>query len=344
MARQDTFPDITASPLGCTWERYVDQLTREHGGWTALTNLLIRRAGPSVGLPIDPGTIERGLRRLRVRGNASGGQYGRWLLRYFGVPRPLEDTARWMGQYHSRFSDLPLSLRAAQLWLWDRPPIAESPAACWIHLGLASLALRQGDLDDTRRRLTQARAAASPSSQVATVSPSPQIATGSSSVQIATAWIEAALLEARLESDAGHPARAAEVLTETGGWIAELPAGPERDCYHARCADQRAYQLLHGDPAPRPAQAARLYRSINASSPAAFARFRRDHGLAYCHWRLGDHERAVRHARAAIEQAGDAGLLRFRVMALELLAHIEPREARTLRRRAANIVAELVDS
>ncbi|MET7332170.1 hypothetical protein [Nonomuraea sp. NPDC005650] len=306
------------SPMGCTWQRYLEQLTCEHGGWTALTHMLIRRAGPSVGLPCDPGTIERGLRRLKTRGNAPGGQYGRWLLHYFGVPRPLEHTARWMGQYHSRFADLPLSLREAQLWLWDRPPIAESSAACWIHLGLASVALRRGDLEGARLRLVRA----------------------SGATQLA-AQIESALLEARLEMDAGQAARADEVLTRAQSQIALLPSDGERDCYHARWADQRAYHLIHAQPEARLSQAARLYRSIDARSPASFALFRRDHGLAYCHWKLGDRDRALRHVRAAIERAGDAGLLRLRVMALQLLAHIEPREARRLRRRADRIVAEL---
>lgn len=306
------------SPTGCTWQRYLEQLTDEHGGWTALTHLLIRRAGRSVGLPDDPGTIERGLRRLKTRGNAPGGQYGRWLLRYFGVPRPLEDTARWMGQYHARFADLPLSLREAQLLLWDRPPIAESPAACWIHLGLASVALRRQDIDDARLRLTRASGMTQP-----------------------TAQVESALLEARLDMDAGLPARADEVLAQVQGQITRLPPGGERDCYHARWADQRAYHLIHAEPVARLSQAAGLYRSIPARSPAAFALFRRDHGLAYCHWKLGDRDRATRHARAAVEHAGDAGLLRFRVMALQLLGHIEPREGRRLRRRADRIIAEL---
>jgi hypothetical protein len=88
-------------------------------------------------------------------------------------------------------------------------------------------------------------------------------------------------------------------------------------------------------------QAVRLYRSIDAGSTAAFARFRRDHGLAYCHWKLGDRRRALGQARAAVEHAGDAGLLRFRAMALQLLAHLAPREARGLRRRASTIAAEL---
>jgi tetratricopeptide (TPR) repeat protein len=318
---QDTIPDIAVtdgvSPLGCTWQRYLEQLTAEHGGWTALTQLLIRRAGPSAGLPEDPGTIERGLRRLRARGNAPGGQYGTWLLRHFGVPRPLEDTARWMGQYHSRFSDLPLQLREAQLLLWDRPPIAESPAAGWVHLGLASVALRRRELDAAGERLDRV------------------------GTRVAAARLEAELLRARLAMDRGRSAEAEAVLADLAAPVADLPAGPERDCYHARWADQRAYHLIHAGPVPRLRPAARLYASINARSRAAFALFRREHGLAYCHWRLGDHDRAVRHARAALEHAGDAGHLRFRVLALQLLAHIEPGEAGVLRRRAGRINAEL---
>lgn len=307
-----------ASPPGCTWQRYLEQLADEHGGWTALTHLLIRRAGPSAGLPDDPGTIERGLRRLKTRGNGPGGQYGRWLLRHFGVPRPLDDTARWMGQYHSRFADLPLSLCEAQLWLWDRPPIVGSSAACWIHLGLASVALRRRDLQGARLRLARGSDAPHPAAQA-----------------------EETLLEARLAMDAGQAAGADELLTRAHAQITELPPGDERDCYHARWADQRAYHLIHAGPVARLSQAARLYQSINARSPAPFALFRRHHGLAYCQWKLGNTDLAIRHARTAAQHAGDAGLLRCRVMALQLLAHIEPGEARGLRRRADRIIAEL---
>lgn len=329
-----------ASPLGCTWQRYLEQLTREHGGWTALTQLLMRRAGTSVGLPDDPATIERGLRRLRSRGNAPGGQYGIWLMRYFGVPRPLADTARWMGQYHSRFSDLPLTLREEQLWLWDRPPIAESAAARWIHLGLASVAMRRRDLDGARHWLARVTAQGGTGSLEATAGVEARL-------PAAIVSVEATLLEARLAMDAGQPSLAEEVLGRAQAEVAGLPAGDDRDCYHARWADQRAYQLIHARPAPqlgevaRLREAARLYRSINGRSPVAFVRFRRDHGLAYCHWKLGDHERATRHARAAVDHAGDAGLLRFRALAMNLLAHIEPAEARTLRDRAGRIIAEL---
>jgi len=307
------------SPLGCTWERYLEQLTAEHGGWTALTHLLIRRAGEAIELPDDPGSIERALRRLRSKGNAPGGQYGRWLVRYFGVPQPLEDTARWMGQYHGRFADLPVSLREAQLRLWDRPPIAESPAACWIHLGLASVALRRGDRASAEQRLARVRGPSVP----------------------AAAQAEALLMHARLAMDGGDAAGAQRALDDAETPIAALADGVDRDCYRARWLDQRAYHLIHGGPKPQLAAAARLYRSIDARSPAAFALFRRDHGLAYCHWKLGDAARAAEHARAAVEHAGDAGLLRFRAMALELLAHIDPRQAGAARARARRIAAEL---
>jgi hypothetical protein len=301
------------NPLGCTWQRYVEHLAADHGGWTALTRLLMERAGPSVGLPDDPGTIERGLRRLKTRGNAPGGQYGHWLLSYFGVPSPLEETARWMGQYHGRFADLPLSLCQAQLWLWDRPPIAESPAASWIHLGLAAIALRRGDPDGARLRLDRVRDATDPA-----------------------ALVEAALLDARLETET---TRVEKALAQAQAGIERLPPGGERDCYHARLVDQLAYNLTHTGPDKDLAQAIRLYESIDGHSQAAFARFRRDHGLAYCHWKLGSHDRAVRHARTAATHAGDAGLLRFRVMALQLLARIEPRQELTTRAQA--MIAEL---
>lgn len=118
--KQDMIPDIEEP--GCTWGHYIEHLVVLHGGRAALVDLLIHRGSDVVDLPTDPQTIERAIRRLGTRGNGDGGKYGRWLIRYFGVPRPLIETARWMGQYHSRFSDLPTSLRYSQLLLWDRTP------------------------------------------------------------------------------------------------------------------------------------------------------------------------------------------------------------------------------
>ncbi|MFT3713744.1 MAG: hypothetical protein QM817_39295 [Archangium sp.] len=316
-ARQDTIPDIGSPPLGCTWERYVETLILEHGGLTALTQLLIRRAGKNTELPDDPGSIERALRRLRSRGNEPGGQYGRWLLKHFGVPAPLEQTAKWMGQYHSRFSDLPRSLRESQLWLWDRPPIAESSAGGWIQLGLASVALERGEFAVAAER--QKRAA------------------GLSGA----GRVEAELLAARLESQQGVDVF--ERLRRVEALVAELPRGADRECYRARVLDQLAYAHSHAKPA-RHAEARKLYASIaDDDSTAAFARFRRHHGLAYCEWKLGRTARAARHAELAAEHAGDAGLLRFRAQALSLLAAIAPKRAKALETRIKSIRAATFD-
>lgn len=312
----------SAPPSGCTWGRYLDELCAASGGLTALTHLLIRRASNATALPDDPGSIERALRRLRTKGNAPGGQYGRWLLKYFGVPSPLADTAKWMGQYHSRFSDLPLALREAQLWLWDRPPIAESPVAGWIDLGLAGVALARRRHDEALGRLARAKRR-SPSAQ---------------------ASVEAALLEARLLSDLGQREAVTAALERAEPLVAQLPRGLERTCYQARLLDQRGYALAHARP-PDLLAARALYAAIAETTAAPFVAFRRSHGLAYCDWKLGRRRRATTEARAALEHAGDAGLLRFREQALRLLAHLSPREeAKHLRARAAGIAQSLADT
>lgn len=303
-------PDIEAP--GCTWARYVEHLSAAHGGRAALVDLLIRRGDSLVDLPTDPQTIERAIRRLGTKGNGDGGKYGRWLIRFFGVPEPLRDTAKWMGQYHSRFADLPTSLRHSQLLLWDRPPMCESPVAVWIHLGLASVAMRRNQTDEARTRLDKAR------------SDDP------------AAVIEASLLAARLASDAGHEVDA--VLRESELRLAAI-APEERADYAARVADQRAYQLLRASP-PRIHDAQELYAGITAHTP--FSAFRRSHGLAYCAWKLGEHELARQYARAAAEHAADGGLVRFRVQSLMLLARISGGdEGDALRARAQQMARTL---
>ena len=109
------------TPPGLTWEAYVDHFVAQVGGWTALADELIRRAPPDAEVPSDLLSVEKGLRRLARRDHRPGGQYGRWMLRFFGVPPSVEDWTRWLAQYHSRFADLPTSLRLEQLRLWDRP-------------------------------------------------------------------------------------------------------------------------------------------------------------------------------------------------------------------------------
>src|SRR5688500_9544965 len=124
-------------PAGLTWGDLVAAWRTELGGLTALAEELMRRAGHAE-LPRDLGSIERGLRRLGERGHQDGGQYGRWLDRFFGMPPSIESWVRWMGQYHRRFADLPVSLCRQQLAMWDRPPVRDSAAGAWIDLGVAS--------------------------------------------------------------------------------------------------------------------------------------------------------------------------------------------------------------
>ncbi len=305
-------------PHGCTWGRYVELLTQEHGGLTPMVDLLIRRAGAQVQLPEDPQSIERGVRRLAAKGNAPGGQYGRWLLRFFGVPRSLRAQARWMGQYHSRFSDLPRAMCESQLLLWDRPPICESSEAAWIRLGLATVAMRQNDERAARTLLEK-------------VNP-----------QEPAARAEALLLEARLAPSE----RASVLLSELRSWIDTIEPPEERACYLARCCDQQAYALSHpSEGAPRYEEAQAVYLQIPQDCELPFVQFRRAHGLAYCAYKLGSSQ-ASAHAEAAVGYAGDGGLIRFRVMALKLASKIHVKEGRTaeaklMQSRAERMAARL---
>lgn len=315
-------PDIDEQP-GCTWGRYIELLAKAHGGQSALVDMLQKRA-TGVELPDDPQTIERAIRRLGQRGNGSGGKYGRWLIRFFGVPAELRTAARWMGQYHQRFADLPSSLRRQQLLLWDRPPMCETRQAPWIYLGLASVALRQRDPIEAERRLRAARAKL------------PLVADHE-------AIIEADLLDARLASDVKDRRRAGEKLDAAGERLVDISDLKERACYGARLADQRAYQLLHpSEGEPDRMRALSIYASIEGYD-VPFAHFRREHGMAYCQWKLGESETALTHIRRAADFAADGGFIRFRAMALTLQAHMSsPEEAAPLRARARRM-AETIE-
>lgn len=304
-------PDIEEP--GCTWGHYIEHLVALHGGRAALVDLLIHRGSDVVDLPTDPQTIERAIRRLGTRGNGDGGKYGRWLIRYFGVPRPLIETARWMGQYHSRFSDLPTSLRYSQLLLWDRPPICETAASAWIQLGLASVAMRRRQLEQARAHVRKAQ---------------------SSDLEVRA---ESLLLEARLASDTDEDV--VTFLDQAEHCVSQLAESAD---YQARVIDQRAYQSLHSNE-PDVEHAQSLYAAIAETTP--FAAFRRHHGLAYCAWKRGDIAKAADHAREAASHAADGGLIRFRVQALRLLAHIlggvEAESLRSRARRMAESIEQL---
>jgi len=314
---------------GCTWGRYVETLAQELGGFTALADLLVHKAKRAVDVPDDPQTVEKGIRRLARRGNEPGGQYGRWLLRYFGIPRPIEQWARWMGQYHSRFADLPLGLREAQLLLLDRPPVSHSGASCWIQIGLATVAHGRVDREAMRDRLDRARA----------VLP-----------RAPAAGVEIELFDARVASDRKDDEgierhlRAAEAALE--GSARDALDETERACYRARLIDQRAHALLHpvrGKSLGFEAALA-IYESIADGTGIPFVDFRRAHGRAYCLKQLGRSEEAKIAARSACDHAGDGGYVRFRIMGLELLARLVPSdEATHIRKRTARMARYLED-
>jgi hypothetical protein len=64
---------------------------------------------------------------------------GHRLLATFGLPRDVDDRLRFMGSYHARFIDLPVSLCAALVQLWDRPPTGFAGDAG--HVRLRAMAL-----------------------------------------------------------------------------------------------------------------------------------------------------------------------------------------------------------
>ncbi|MCA9610413.1 MAG: hypothetical protein KC619_32680 [Myxococcales bacterium] len=141
---------IDEPPIGFTWEELVAHHLEAHGTWTALADELIRRMRLAGQDAPELLSAQKGLRRLAARGQASGGQYGRWVIRHLGVPTDVEARLRWLAQYHSRFADLPTSIRRDHLRLWDRPPISESRAIAWVHVGLASVHHRRREVEACR--------------------------------------------------------------------------------------------------------------------------------------------------------------------------------------------------
>jgi hypothetical protein len=304
---------------GYSWGDYVAHLIAEHGTLAAVALKLVHLAST----PEDSASVERALRRLRQRGNLDGGDYGRRLLRVFGLPRPVEARVKWLGVYHSRFTDLPLPLCLDQLRLWDRPPVSESRARVWLEIGFAGAALRARDLEAAEVRLHRARAA-------------PQ-------VELA-ATIELALVEAYVASRRKQPERLAAALAEAGRLLGPHDAAltpEERACLHVRWVDQRAYQLNNppAGVAPDHRAALALYEALPRDDIHPFVSYRRDAGRAYGHFVLGEREAAIRLAEAAIGHAGDGGYVRLRAMALNLLARILGDEAGAAARARARAIA-----
>lgn len=289
-------------------------LVERHGSLAAVAEALAAQRGYAEA----QGSIERGLRRLRTRGARDGGIWGLRALRAFGVPDDVDSRVRWMGQYHTRFSDLPRSICLELLRPWDRPPVSESPLRAWVQLGLAGVALRGREREQAGEHLRQAERAAAGLSRLE--------------------WLLAQVFW--LGRDGLHQAEA--LMSEAEGLTESLPmSDDDRACYRARCVDHRGW--VHNRIERDHATARDLYAALPREGPP-FARVRRDNGLGWSLLRLGDTEGARACARRAIEAAGDGGSLRLRVMALSLLAAtVEGDEAKAVRRRAAEIAERLDD-
>jgi hypothetical protein len=285
------------------WDDYVDALVREHGSLAAVA----ARLAEARAWREDVESIARALRRLRGRGARPGGVWGTRLVATFGLPQPVEARLRFMGSYHSRFVDLPVSLCTDLVQLWDRPPTSESRIGrLWLSLARATLALRAGDLARAKADLRTARAVSGE-----------DIAGG----------IELALAEARMAGDEQSAPATLARIRAIGAEIARLPAGHEADCLRARWIGQESYALnRQGDLARSEA----LLRALpDEATTAPFARSRRANGVAYACYRRGALPEALDEARRAVRFAGDAGHVRLRAMALLMVARIAARDHAT---------------
>lgn len=311
-----------APPPGFSWGDHLAWLVESHGSLAAVAERLAALRGYAD----DAASVERALRRLRGRGQQDGGAWGARALAAFGLPEAVDARARWMGAYHSRFTDLPVPLCQDLVRLWDRPPVSEAPSArVWLAVAHASCALRLADRSAAATHLRRARAVRGQAPPEARV--------------------ELLLVEAFVVSHE-DPSLVPALLAEAEPLLAlDMPAH-DRACLHARWIDQLAYERNKGrDGAPPDhAGAEALYRTIAVDSAPSFARCRRANGLAYARWKQGHRDEGAAFAREAGRHAGDGGHLRLRAMSLAMLARIvggpEGAEATA---RALGIAAELSD-
>jgi len=308
-----------ATPPGFAWGDLVAALVEEHGSLAQVAWRLVELGGGAG----DVASVERALRRLRARGQLDGGAWGARVLRAFGVPRSVEARLRWMGLYHSPFNDLPLPVCLDLVRLWDRPPASESRARVWLLLARASCALRGRAFDEAQALL--------------------EAAAGQGSAVDATARVELALARGYVASRLATAAEVDAALDDAEATLARATLEPpERACFTARLADQRAYQLNHRDD---PAGALAIYAALPTEDLHPFASYRRDAGLAWGAHRAGRRDEARALAERAVRHAGDGGYVRLRAMGLLLLARIlDGAAAADALRRARAIAVRLDDA
>lgn len=309
------------SEPGMSWGDLLAAQIDAHGTLTAVAWKLVELSDGD-----DVASVERALRRLRTRGQRDGGIWGQRLLRVFGVPVAVEDRVRWMGLYHTPFTDLPVALCIDQLRLWDRPPVSASRARIWLHLGQASCALRTQRTDDAAIHIARA-------SEALAALPA----------EYDDARIEAALIDGFLVSHRGTPDHRNAVehaLSRADALLRRAKLGDaDRACFAARLVDQRAYQL---NKAGEHVAALALYETLPATDAHPFASYRRDSGLAYGYQRAGRTDEAVALVHRAIQHAGDGGYTRLRAMGLLMLAAFSGDGA--ARERARAIALRLGDT
>ena len=311
-----------ASPAGLCWADYVAWLVEVHGSLASVAERLSahRRYAD------DAGSVQRALRRLRGRGQKGGGIWGARALLAFGLPSAVDGRTRWMGAYHSRFTDLPVPLCQDLVRLWDRPPVSEAPESrVWLALAHASCALRLADRAHAAVHLLRARAERGRAPPEAR----------------AELLLAEAFVASREEVE-----RVAPLLAEVEPLLSmDMPA-EDRACLHARWIDQLAYERNkpRGERGPDHAGAEALYRTIAVTGAPSFALCRRANGLAYARWKQGHLDEGAALAREACRHAGDGGHLRLRAMALSMLGRIVGGpEGEHAKRRAIAIAAQLDD-
>ena len=293
---------------GFTWDDYVTSLVEREGTLAAVAEKL----AAAHNFADDVASVERALRRLRGRELRPGGKWGTRLVALFGLPSTVERRLRWMAAYHSRFADLPVPVCEDLVRLWDHPPTTERlESRSWLALARASIALRKNDHDQAETQLASVR--------------------GELDVGLR---VEHALVRAYLAREAAAP-----LLDDAARALATMPPDDDRACLLARLTDQRAHALNR---AREHAAAEALFRALPIDNVPPFARCRRAGGLAYARWKQGHIDEAAAFARDAATHAGDGGHVRLRVMALAMLARIDPRE-HVAHERAVTIARRLED-
>jgi len=230
-----------------------------------------------------------------------------------------------MGAYHSRFTDLPVSVCEDLVRLWDHPPTTERREdRAWLALARTTILLRKNDFAAAHTELTRAEK--------------------DLSVAPEEARVEAALALAFIASRSA-PETVHVLLATVTPLLSRVSSGDDRACLLARYIDQQAYSLGTKDGGKEDGAAREaMYRKIPVENAPPFALCRRANGLAYALWKQGKKDEAAAHAREAATHAGDGGHVRMRAMALAMLARIlRGEEADRASLRAKEISRRLED-